>query len=488
MNDADRRIALGLFVLTFVAYAWFFGGGGWNQNANFDLTRAIVERRTFAIDAYRDNTYDISLHAGHVYANKAPGLSLLAVAPYAILYGIERARGIDVDSFLATTMNMYVCTVAVCATSGALLVALLFTYLRTRVGASRSQALAISLIIAFCTYAFAYSTVFFAHVPAALFLFGSFLRADKPWLAGALGGAAVLCNYAALPALAVIVIGMLVASRERLRSALQIIAGGVPFVIALFAYQRICFGSPFRTAVEATSGVFQTQGAIFGVLVPPSLDALYGITISRHRGLFYLSPVLLFTIAGAMVMIRRRVMLRELAVVAGVFIAFVAINISFNNWEAGSAAGPRYILPVVPFLAIPMVFAIGGMRVLWVTLGAISFIFNFAIVAVNPLPSRTIADPIGRYALPLLITGYVPPEVSEYPPLAWKHSLGHVSVNRQSADELVPFVKHPAGSSEAEWASFNLGEIVAPGNVLSLVPILLWIAGGAIVLAREAIA
>ena len=35
---------------------YFFAGGGWNQNSQFDLTRAIVERHTFAIDAYAGNT------------------------------------------------------------------------------------------------------------------------------------------------------------------------------------------------------------------------------------------------------------------------------------------------------------------------------------------------------------------------------------------------------------------------------------------------
>src|SRR5438309_6841796 len=78
----DRRIAVWLGLLTFVVYAYFFAGGGWNQNSQFDLTRAIVERHTLAIDAYASNTGDISRHGGHVYANKAPGLSFLAAIPY----------------------------------------------------------------------------------------------------------------------------------------------------------------------------------------------------------------------------------------------------------------------------------------------------------------------------------------------------------------------------------------------------------------------
>src|SRR5205809_2764715 len=87
---ADRQLAFWLFLLTFVTYAYFHGGGGWNQNSQFDLTRAVVERHTFAIDAYASNTGDVSAYHGHVYTNKAPGLSLLAVIPYMFLHAFER--------------------------------------------------------------------------------------------------------------------------------------------------------------------------------------------------------------------------------------------------------------------------------------------------------------------------------------------------------------------------------------------------------------
>src|SRR5947207_4337574 len=82
----DRRVAEWLFFLAFFAAAYFYGGAGWNQNATFDLTRAIVERHTFAIDAYAANTGDVSYANGHVYANKAPALSFLAAIPYAVVH------------------------------------------------------------------------------------------------------------------------------------------------------------------------------------------------------------------------------------------------------------------------------------------------------------------------------------------------------------------------------------------------------------------
>lgn len=486
MTAADRRTAAALFILVFAAYAWFFGGGGWNQNASFDLTRAIVERRTFAIDAYRSNTYDVSFHGGHTYANKAPGLSFLAVPPYAALVAIERLSGLDPDSFAVLTLNLWLCTVLVCATSGAALAALLFVYARNRMETPAARAVVGALVIAFGTYVFAYSTVFFAHVPSALLLFWAFAEIDRPAVAGSLGGAAVLCSYAALPALVVMLAIAMVRKSARARYAMSVVAGGAPFALLLIAYQVICFGGPFRTAVDATSPVFKTKGALLGVFVTPHLAPLLGITISPFRGLFFLSPVLLLAIAGGTMMVRRGVMRRELAMVTGVVVAFLAVNVSFNNWDAGAAIGPRYILPVVPFLAVPLFHVLGRLRPLWAVLAAFSFATNFAVVAVNPLPSRTIADPIFGYAFPLLITGRLPAGVPAHPPYAWKTALGHVSVNRHAADEFVPFVKHPAGSAEGEWASFNVGEIVAPGSPLSLLPILLWIAGGSAWLVRRA--
>jgi len=486
---SDRRIAGGLFVLVFVAYAWFFGGGGWNQNAAFDLTRAIVERHTFAIEAFGggSNTYDVAVHGGHIYANKAPGLSLLAVVPYAVLYAVERAAGVDVNAFDAMNLSLYACGVAVCATSGALLIAIFFLYAR-RIGVAPIHALAVALLLAFGTYLFAYSTIFFSHVPGALFLFWCFARLSldpdqRPWIAGALGGAAVLSNYPLLIPVALIVAAAIAIPGERMRRFTSIAAGAAPFAIALLAYQAICFGSPLRTSIEAESSIFHSEGAILGVLGMPKFGVLYAITFSRFRGLFFLSPVLLFAFIGAVVMMRSRQRLRDLALAAGVIASLLLINISFNNWDGGSGIGPRYILPVVPFFGVAMLSASGLLRPLWVLLGAISVLFNFAVAAVNPMPSRQIADPIFRYTFPLLVTGRLPADTPPHPPFAWKVMIGHVSVNRLGADDLVPFHKHPRGSRESEWASFNLGEIVAPGSVLSLIPIVIWILGGSMLLA-----
>ena len=99
-----------IFFTLLFAYAYFFGGSGFNQNATFDLTRAIVERHALSIDPYASNTADVSFHAGHVYSNKAPGLAFAAAIPYALLQAIHGAP----RNAIELNLYLYFCTVIVC--------------------------------------------------------------------------------------------------------------------------------------------------------------------------------------------------------------------------------------------------------------------------------------------------------------------------------------------------------------------------------------
>ena len=47
-------------------------------------------------------------------------------------------------------------------------------------------------------------------------------------------------------------------------------------------------------------------------------------------------------------------------------------NVSFNGWHGGSGLGPRYLSPIVPLLAVPMLFATRLYRPLWGILAAVS--------------------------------------------------------------------------------------------------------------------
>ena len=485
---SDRRTAAAVFLLAFVAYGWFFSGGGWNQAAHFDMARALVERQTLHIDGYKVNTGDVSWSVvggeWHAYINKPPGASFMAAVPYAALYAAERAMRLDLDSWQVMTANAWIVTMLTCGVTGALIPAVLYLYGRRRAGATPLIAVAVALTVAFATVVFPYSTVFFTHVPSALFLLLAFVWLDeRPLLAGVAAGIAGTCNYLCIPAVAVLAVAALIRSRK---DVLRFVAGGAPFGILLAWYHDHCFGSPFRTAAE-TSRNFIREDLILGFFAPPTMEAFLGITVSEYRGLFYSSPVLLLAFVGAVVMFRRRELRRDLAVIA-IIVAFFILSISsFSWWQGASAFGPRHLVAIVPLLAVPMLFLRGGplLAVVWAALALLSAAQQVLAVAVDPLPSGAIAQPTRRYHLPVFLHGRVPPDLFPDVP-GFDRFLGHVSVNEQAIDELTPHSLHPVGSKDSTWAAFNAGELLfGAGSRASVLPVALWmLAGSAVLLAR----
>ena len=199
MTLADRRVAIWIFLLAFATYAYFHAGGGWNQNSQLDLTRAIVERHTFAIDAYASNTGDLSFAGGHVYSNKSPALSWVAALPYAAIVAIERTLGLDTNDLQVVTLNAYVCTLVCVAFPGALIPALLYVLARRRAFAP-SWSVLVALAAGFATQLFPFATIFMLHVPSALLLLYA-LTGQRRGLAGFAAGLATAMNYLCAPAM-----------------------------------------------------------------------------------------------------------------------------------------------------------------------------------------------------------------------------------------------------------------------------------------------
>src|SRR5688500_13201314 len=91
---AVRRPGLIALVACGLAFSWTMQGTGDNQNAHYALVRALANG-TATIDETRGevgdlSTHDVTLHRGHVYANKAPGLAFLSLPFYLVL----RAAGV----------------------------------------------------------------------------------------------------------------------------------------------------------------------------------------------------------------------------------------------------------------------------------------------------------------------------------------------------------------------------------------------------------
>lgn len=489
-RDRDGKIALGLFLLVWLASVYFWGGGGWAQNSHFALTRALVLERNVFVDSWADTTGDVSVVRGHAVTNKAPGLSFLGAVPYAL----SRLLVPGPDQGVVVTLRAWLTNALSNALLAALVAPLLYLYGRSS-ALSRPAAVAVALAISLATPLFPYATVFFLHsCSGALMLLAILLvlrsSSGRAVAAGAAAGFAALTNYLFLPGVPLLVLfgAGSEGGRWRWRAKASIrsgalIAAGAAIPLALFAAYQVAatghlFDLPLNENAQFTSG-----SGLFGLIEAPSLTVLGAITFSPYRGLFYLSPLLLLAIFGVWAMARARehallgLILAQLAV-------FFGFNITFNGWEGGFGIGARYLVPIVPLLGMLIVRGWPLVRVwLFSILLAISLANSLAATAVDPTPSGSISDPLREYVYPLLLTGTWEP--SSPMPLLWRPVFlnGHTSVSRHTIDEKLPFQKERPGSPESEWASFNLGEIAfGAGSAASLIPLVLLLGCGAALL------
>ncbi|MBW3563249.1 MAG: hypothetical protein KY459_00810 [Acidobacteria bacterium] len=466
------RSALLIFAMGFLSGAWFFNGGGQNQNVNFDLARAVVEHRSVRVDDFRDNTVDLSYSNGHYYSNKPPGISLLAAPSYLLSRLVTRR--LDLSPTLRLTLDQYVATALVCAISlGLIGVVLFLTGLEWGVEPRWAALVAVSTMLA--TPLLPYGTMLFAHVPNALTTLGALYYATRsrpsPILSGVCAGMGACLNYLSIPA-ALVPLYFLLRGDDRARRTVRFLAATLPFALLMMAYHWYAFGSPFTTAISSTSVEFITPGAPLGVLHTPSIAALWGLLGSKYRGLFFLAPFLVVAVAGLWKMRTRPFVVGSAATIA-LFLAFFS---AFNGWHGGYTYGPRYILPVVPLIAAGL-FAIRKRipRLVVLALLAWSFPINMLATAVDPQVPEVLEDPVFDYIVPTFLTG-VPPLISDAP---WLHDffIGSVGVNRLTVAERQIYRKHEPGSPETDWAAFNLGEpFFGVGSRVSLLPLLVVLA------------
>lgn len=362
-------------------------GGGSNQFAHYALVRAL-SHGTPVVDSYRSETGDLAEYKGHYYSAKAPGTALLAVGPYVVLDrsgllgAMSRATGIE-----RSDIDLWALAAIVSAFS-AVVTLLLVMRLGNDVAAGFGAAAAVTLGVA--TLILPFSTLLFAHVPAAAFAFAAFavlwLRRSRwaVFAAGILAGIAVTIEYPL--GIAAVGLGLYACARgDVLRRALAYAAGFAIGAGPALLYNWWAFGSPLRFPYEyalPVAGQPANDQGFFGISWPSpgtAVDLLFG-----GRGLVVVTPVVLLGLA-ALVPLYRRGRRHEAILIGAITLAFLVYNAGYDVPFGGDAPGPRFLIPVLPFLAVPLARAYELWSWPTAALAVVSAVYAVGVTVTGPL-------------------------------------------------------------------------------------------------------
>ena len=517
LTRAPVRPEWWLALLVVVVYGYFYSGTLANQNARYDAIFAFVEPGhpeflTFRIDRFLpnpagwDNTMDWSLAGGHYYANKAPGTMLLGALVYLPLYWGERWAGARPETAPVAYANAYLINLAVSVLPLALAAGLYWRVMQRLNGGRAAPAMEATLVLLFGSWLLPMGTKLWGHSTAAacwvLALYGLTGRGPRAVaLAGLGAGLAVLTEYLSAILLPVCAGGLL--ARGEWRTALAawrrtgpaaaartlwaspgadccwFALGGALPLAAYLAYHRWCFGSAVTTANAFQNPEFNEPHRLLGMFGRLDPAALWGLTFSPYRGLFYGAPVLLLAALGFWWGWRERRARWLWGLTAAAVGVMLLANTSFNGWHGGYTTGPRYLVPVLPFLVLGLAWLPEtpvwrwARRVLLVG----SFLVMVALVAVTPFAPPTEPNPVATRVQYWLAGNYLPARTSpmqfrDFPPVASPYSMFNwgLLAGLRGHFSLLPLAALALPLLVALWRAVAAGVAPPPGGSMVRAP------------------
>ncbi len=326
------------------------------------LTQALVHFRVSndycLLDIY---ARDKSTYHGHLYSDKAPGMSVLEL-PAAEAVGLPSPYHWPYEGLRLWAVRVLASGLALIV--GAFLVGRISEGIAPGYGGAALVTFALGTLVA------PLAAANFEHVTAGTVALAAFALAwrRRPLAAGLAAGAAV--DFAYETGLIVAILAVYVAYKLGRRGIGEFALGLVPAAVLLGAYDWVAFGAPWHLSYSYKSAEFSAQqsSGLFGIHLP-YLHAIHAVLVGRG-GLLLISPVLIAAAYG-LFLLRRRYP-AEAAVCAAVTLAFLFLEWGYFDPYGGLSPGPRFFVPAIPFLALGLATAFAARFWLTAALAALS--------------------------------------------------------------------------------------------------------------------
>lgn len=409
-TKAQWTIPLLIFITILVSYGYFIhfiGMESWNVSSRLDLVYSLAEYGSFRIDSYHKNTGDKVHFDGHYYSDKAPGPSLAAVPAYLLL----KLLGVDSEKYMRYGLTLLI--VGFPSALGAVLLYWITGIFKDITIRSRVM---VTLIYALGTLAFPFATIFYGHQLAASLTISAFfiilMMKEGRWresslplfLSGFLAGYAFISDYPAGISMVLLAGYALVVLKNKIGIIAWLIGVSIPIAFILY-YNYTCFGSPTVSSYSLHQTYSHSKG-LLGITWP-NPDALWGITFSSYRGIFYQSPVLLLSIPGFYLLSRCRENRAEFILSLMIVLGFFFFNSGYAYWDGVGSVGPRFLIPAIPFLIIPLARSVKRWPIQVILLGILSIIIMLVITATEPRAEWKVRSPLFYFSIFLFLKGYL---------------------------------------------------------------------------------
>ncbi|MFZ1153671.1 MAG: hypothetical protein WAN93_02065 [Solirubrobacteraceae bacterium] len=386
-----RNMALAAILLVGVAYATMIQSFSWNQTSHYDLIRSFDRDRT-TIDQYQENTGDKAFYKGHWYSARAPGLALFALPFYDALKGLGAERVARSSQAQRDEDEMIYFIGLWANVLPGLLLLLLVGHLAERMQPGYGAATAV--ILGLGTLALPLSTLLFSHVFTAFLGFAAFALMlwerdgpPNPWLLGVAGLFVGYAGASEYPLFFVaLVLGLYLLSRRDSLTPLGVtrragayVIGGLIGIIPLLLYNHYAFHSWTHLAY---SNIPRQQKGFFGIGLP-SFKVMATLLLDS-RGLLTISPVLAMGAIGTWLLYRRGKRAEALTI-AGVCVCYVGYNSGYYLPFGGGFMGPRFLMTMLPFLALPIGITLKRYQGPTIALAGVSLTTTIIATITHPL-------------------------------------------------------------------------------------------------------